>query len=189
MHFSNTRMSYSFGRIFLSLTSAYVITINVRTHYARSYILENANLSILASLNATSPIPSDEAQKWHNVTSFLARCWQAGFFNASLQALHLFRAILEQPVTDISALQQALPIVLEWIMHSGIALYQSIESSESQEGSREQSAGSLYTGPNQLCVERWQFWKNRLEELAGQLQGHSKEMALDCASKMESISS
>ncbi|KAK5788761.1 hypothetical protein VI817_009719 [Penicillium citrinum] len=172
-----------------------MITINVRTiHGKPSFyllllkLLENADYLPLAPLNTSKPVPPDETQKWRNVTSFVARCWQAGFFNASPQALYLFRAILEQPVTDTAALEQALPIISEWILHSGAALYQSIDSAGRQEGSQEQSASSLYTGPNKLCVERWQFWRSRFEEIAGQLQGISKKIALDCASEMGRIS-
>jgi hypothetical protein len=37
-------------------------------------------------------------------------------------------------------------------------------------------------------MERWEFWKGRFEEVAGQLQGDIKELALHCASEMGSIS-
>lgn len=130
----------------------------------------------------------ETAQKWRNVTSFVARCWQTGFFNASPQALYLLRATLEQPVKDTSALEQILPIASEWIIHSRAALHESVQSGHGPEEIQGQSAGTLYQGPNKLCNERWGFWKGRFEEVAGQLQGDIKELALHCASEMGSIS-
>ncbi|CAI7668815.1 unnamed protein product [Penicillium manginii] len=135
--------------------------------------------------NAVSP---EEAQKWRNVTSFVARCWKTGFFNASRQALYLLRATLEQPVKETSALEQVLPIASEWIVHSRAALHETVQSTDSGEEIQGQSAGTLYQGPNKLCMERWEFWKGRFEEVAGQLQGDIKELALHCASEMGSIS-
>lgn len=144
----------------------------------------HAKLARLSTENTVSP---DEAQKWRNVTSFVARCWQTGFIDASRQALYLLRAIIEEPVKDTSAMQQVFPILSEWIVHSHAALHKSTHS-ESEEKDQEQSAGTLYKGPNRLCDERWQFWKSRFEEVAGQLQGETKELALHCASEMRSIS-
>ncbi|KAJ5409043.1 hypothetical protein N7509_002926 [Penicillium cosmopolitanum] len=140
------------------------------------------------NLNTEKSVSPETAQKWRNVTSFVARCWQTGFFNASPQALYLLRATLEQPVKDTSALEQILPIASEWIIHSRAALHESVQSGHGPEEIQGQSAGTLYQGPNKLCNERWGFWKGRFEEVAGQLQGDIKELALHCASEMGSIS-
>lgn len=92
-------------------------------------------------------------------------------------------------MTDTSALQQTLPIASEWIVHSRAAFVRSIEASrDGNVQGQGQGAGTLYRGPDRLCAGRWQFWKGRFGDLAGQVQGDVKELALDCASKMESIS-
>ncbi|KAJ5090626.1 hypothetical protein N7532_009310 [Penicillium argentinense] len=133
------------------------------------------------------PISTDDAQKWRNVTSFLARCWGAEFFNASRQAVLLLCAALEEPVEDTSALQQILPVACEWIEHSQAAFTRIIESGADEEGHHKRT-GTLYEGPNKLCQERWQFWKGRFGELAGQAEGEAKDLALSCVLKMSSIS-
>jgi hypothetical protein len=119
--------------------------------------------------------------KWKNLNSFIARFMT----KQAVIWLHLpvwqFKAALEQPLSDSEDITECqLWVASEWLIHCAGPIFKEMSSKADLD---ESDAGSFRTGPlcdaEPLSVERWQFWRKRLSDLAAGVSagvaGHVEE--------------
>lgn len=112
-------------------------------------------------------------RSWITLNSFAARLLGADAATWSNFAIWSLRSGLEEeeePSSEV-ARDSAVAIAYEWIAHAGKVL-----ADKSRDGGKEElskvdknalAAGKLFGGEPGLTWERWTFWRQRLEKLAG----------------------
>jgi hypothetical protein len=76
----------------------------------------------------------------------------------------------------------------EWIKHGGTSLYrEAIHGIDYNEERLSAATGSLYTGNNTMCTERWEFWKSRFDDIGEESDRPIKQVALKARREMEVI--
>ncbi|TGJ84680.1 hypothetical protein E0Z10_g4079 [Xylaria hypoxylon] len=138
---------------------------------------------------------SEEFTKWKNLNSFVARLTSTGFAPwLSLPTWQLRTAFEEPPVIG-PARECRVWIASEWIIRCARPIFE--DMTEGREELDESTARSLRTGP--LCddalplsLERWQFWRKRFAELAGDGSGLGLDSvisrrSLDALNSMDAV--
>lgn len=126
--------------------------------------------------------------EWINFNSFTARLLDAGLYQAYNFAVWALRDALEEstPAQDLWACQ--VRAAAEWIRQSGQALFDLLSDADLDEDhARRTAAGRLYKGKAGLCLERWQFWKERFGEVPRRGDVELGKWALEVVSRMEAI--
>ncbi|KAK4142477.1 uncharacterized protein C8A04DRAFT_29926 [Dichotomopilus funicola] len=124
----------------------------------------------------------EELAKWKNLNSFIARFMT----NQTVIWLHLpvwqLRKALEWPLDDSKDITECqLWVASEWLIHCAGPIFK--EMSSNPPDLDPSDAGSFRTGPlcdaEPLSVERWQFWRKRLSDVATDVSagvaGHANE--------------
>ncbi|KAK3689210.1 hypothetical protein B0T22DRAFT_440702 [Podospora appendiculata] len=112
---------------------------------------------------------------WLNLNSFVARLHGSGVFLTNSFAVWQLREGLEDDLVEAKgncspaeAVDNRIAVVSEWLVHAGPALLKEslLESENLDEGQkRAYGPGPLFSGRPGCNIERWGFWKRRLEEL------------------------
>ncbi|KAI0899437.1 hypothetical protein F4806DRAFT_492427 [Annulohypoxylon nitens] len=129
--------------------------------------------------------------QWLNLSSFLARLFQkrvAYWLNFPLWEL---RDDLEEPLSP-ALLTIKMPIVREWLRHAALEIRQ--ESllralTDEPEGGRHgypYRPGPLFEGEKGFTVERWNFWKHRLEEIRDNVDENLRVVVNEAIEYMDS---
>ncbi|KAE8353402.1 hypothetical protein BDV28DRAFT_148139 [Aspergillus coremiiformis] len=128
----------------------------------------------------------EKVKDWVNLNSFVARLLALDAQQWTTLAVWALRDALEEESSG-PKLDCNLTVAREWFKHSGLVLRQQTMAMENKED-RSLAGGSLYQGPAKLCSERWNFWKERLDQIggrggeAGQIASVAKE-AMDQAER------
>ncbi|THC99815.1 hypothetical protein EYZ11_000745 [Aspergillus tanneri] len=130
----------------------------------------------------------EDAEKCVNLNSFAARLLKLDSISWFNFAIWTLRSALEQnpPEAELGTYVNA---AAEWIKYSGKVLFDMAEASGGENEDRILSAGALYLGPSKLCLERWAFWKqrlNRISEVPGQI-GYTSEEAKRIMDEIDSL--
>jgi hypothetical protein len=81
-----------------------------------------------------------------------------------------------------------ISVVSEWITHAGQTIYRQLSDKElSEQQKRVTRGGKLYHGKAGLCIERWEFWKQRVGEISTLVSTELQPVALDAAQRMGEI--
>ncbi|KAH9205271.1 hypothetical protein DL95DRAFT_417563 [Leptodontidium sp. 2 PMI_412] len=137
-------------------------------------------------------IPDEEsASAWRNLNSFAARCTSAGVVTFDDYALLQLKVALEEEQDTTSPARADCNVLAasEWIFQSGKALFLWGQGDGGYEEDEEE-AGALYKGNAGLCLERWNFWKQRFYELGDDdspLSVEARQTSKSAAEKMKEI--
>jgi hypothetical protein len=90
------------------------------------------------------------------------------------------RCGFETPVAEMKQAEWSVKLACAWLTYgSAIPLLkwaqENLEDDNVVHDTNYFERGPLYDGPAVMCFERWQFWLQRLDELASQESGLSQE--------------
>jgi hypothetical protein len=108
-------------------------------------------------------------------------------FNYSWFALITFREALEGSADqEAGQLDGLIPAAAAWIQVLGAEIY-----GWTEDFGRKGKGGPLWSGKEGFCVERWQFWRERLGEMAKkeQFDDKTRSAAVDAGQMMQRIES
>jgi hypothetical protein len=107
-------------------------------------------------------------RSWLSVNSFAARLVGSSTEDWTNFAIWSLRDALEQDGASAAAQDGAVAVAHEWIVHAGKVLLEKSRSGGelSKVDQKALAAGKLFGGEPGLTVQRWNFWKQRLETLA-----------------------
>ncbi|KAL1887239.1 hypothetical protein Sste5346_010333 [Sporothrix stenoceras] len=118
----------------------------------------------------------DEVRIWRNQNGYLARCFEAGITDWDHYAMKALRAGLEgqEEGKELSTVSLECEILAatEWLIHASRKLHRWAEENDEDaaNGVYDYSdglpGGPLFSGRPGLSVARWNFWKERLDELS-----------------------
>ncbi|KAF7590279.1 hypothetical protein BBP40_003016 [Aspergillus hancockii] len=115
------------------------------------------------------PTPNDSkevAQGWINLNSFAARLLTLDATSWKLFAVWALRDALEEESSG-SKLECDVVVAREWFKHGGPILREQVTANDDKED-RMMAGGTLYQGPAKVSLERWVFWKERLNKICEQ---------------------
>ncbi|PLB45052.1 hypothetical protein P170DRAFT_513123 [Aspergillus steynii IBT 23096] len=124
------------------------------------------------------------ALKWVSLNAFAARLLRLESVTWGNFGLWTIRDVLEEE-TSGPEYEAGIDAVAVWIKYAGKQIYETSQTSDKPE-ERMFKPGSLYSGPSKYCVERWAFWKDRLDQL-GALGGETAGRAQETKRIMEEI--
>ena len=137
---------------------------------------------------------SQDLSQWKNFNSFIARLTSTGFAPWMNLPIWQLREALEEPPDAGPAMSCRMWVASEWIIHCASPIFQYLDSKEklSEGSARAIRTGSLYSDKPPLSVERWNFWKKRLSEIASEanrleLNHAATAHILDALTKMDAI--
>lgn len=117
---------------------------------------------------------------------FAARLTQSGIADFSLYGLWAVREALEgdNPYSPACPLQYSLPIAHAWIANAGETLIK-LNDDRGAAG----RGGSLWHGQRGFCVDRWRFWKERLDTLSrsGDLDSDLSAQVTETSARIEAL--
>lgn len=128
------------------------------------------------------PLTPESAQEWRNINRFGARCFSAGLAEPYVQVMDGLRLALEEEPSPLQEeVECRLLVACDWIVHgaaSPLLLWAQenigyTDVSE-EDGQAYFPGGSLYSGPETMCLRRWGFWMERFEEFSA-VEGLSEE--------------
>lgn len=131
-----------------------------------------------------------DQQRYINLNAFCARLFGSGVVTWKPNfAIWALRDALESDQAEPSSCYLAAALL--WIEHAGQCLYDWLRRGDGDEQFVGITApGDLYKGPGGLPVERWNFWKSRLESLASKSGSDGlEERARAAAEIMTSVES
>lgn len=132
---------------------------------------------IMSQVNPIANDSSDEKERsaWISINSFIARLHGALVITSTNYAIWSLRSALEERLDAAWQIQCAVSTAHEWIVHAGPTLYKVSQSPEKLDEAAQRSlrGGELTKAGPGLSIERWAFWKARLEEL-GRGEGGEK---------------
>ncbi|KAK3317443.1 hypothetical protein B0T19DRAFT_479526 [Cercophora scortea] len=119
--------------------------------------------------------PTYTLSNWLNLNSFVSRLHGSGVFMTNTFAIWQLREALEDDLTDAKgncspaeAVDNRLAVASEWLIHAGPLLLKESPPESEEPGERQKRAyrgGPLFSGRPGFDIERWGYWKRRLEEL------------------------
>ncbi|KAI9887040.1 MAG: hypothetical protein M1823_001112 [Watsoniomyces obsoletus] len=145
------------------------------------------------------PSSEEGRQPWRNINAYIARLTRDGSVNLIWYGIRALAAALEGQMTrahehtsrwEVESdfvpgpeLDCYLAVAADWISICGPALFGTNPDISGGEG------GPMWEGPPGLSSERWQFWKQRLEELSEQekVEEQTRQLARDTRQKMTEI--
>ncbi|KAF6820577.1 hypothetical protein CSOJ01_00833 [Colletotrichum sojae] len=141
---------------------------------------------------------TDKADKiWQNMTAFAARGLGASVLGPYDRAMFaLISALEEEPSKTQEILDSRIKAACAWITHASKPLLRwALENAGRTDASPDDTAvymdgGPLYRGPPLMCLQRWGFWIDRLEELgkdASGAGGGARKVALETARTMRQV--
>lgn len=141
---------------------------------------------------------TDKADKiWQNMTAFAARGLGASVLGPYDRAmLALISALEEEPSRTQGILDCRVKAACTWITHASKPLFRwALENAGRTDVSPDDTAvcmdgGPLHHGPPIMCLQRWGFWIDRLEELGKDGSGAGEEarkVALETARTMRQV--
>ena len=121
---------------------------------------------------------SKKISQWISLNSIAARLLGSGVQTWTNFAIWALRETLEIPPPNDTARDAGLGVAAVWFIHAGKELRSEIaeahELSESEK--RSLAPGKLFSeGQSGLSEERWNFWRNRVEELGAEAGEHGKK--------------
>lgn len=129
--------------------------------------------------------PDESTESWTALNAFVARMEAGGLLNFDVYAVWALRSALEdwtpvpgaQDPLDADALNAAIPPAVVWILYAQDKIKEL--SQKGEEGDRVTRGGPRWTGPSGFSVERWNFWRQRFEEMSnrGDLNEEARALA------------
>ncbi|KAJ5611713.1 hypothetical protein N7528_008818 [Penicillium herquei] len=121
---------------------------------------------------------------WH---AFSARLLQSGLTSWYFYAVRILRSALEdEPHRSKGMVEYRIRAAAQWILHSGQAIFDNLDSKFTERELNEMAEGPLYKGKEGLCLERWNFWKASFQAYGGDRSGEvSEETASVCRRVVE----
>lgn len=114
---------------------------------------------------------------------FVARLTQSGVADFSLYGLWALREALEGdiPWSPASPPEYTIPIAHAWIAYAGDTLIKLVDDRVAAG-----KGGSLWQGQSGFCMDRWQFWKKRLDQLSkcNELDPELRALAVEAAARI-----
>ncbi|GIK00107.1 hypothetical protein Aspvir_004123 [Aspergillus viridinutans] len=119
--------------------------------------------------------PNDpEITEWINLQAFTARLMSKCDPSLSLLGVWSLRSGLEEELSD-RELEGEVAAAAMWMVYGGENLFSQLtDAVQDEEMERLMMPGTLYSGPGQLSLERWQFWKRRFGEMSEQIQANDE---------------
>ncbi|KAI1460517.1 hypothetical protein F4805DRAFT_395435 [Annulohypoxylon moriforme] len=138
--------------------------------------LGDFGMSMREAWNLSPDIEPSEDQftgsQWINLNSFLARLFRYQIVKWKNFPLWEFRSALETPLSDGGpSAGIRIRVVREWLSQAAPQLLQESllntfsDFPEGGNNGRPYRGGPLYTGKSCFSLERWCFWKRRLDEI------------------------
>lgn len=148
--------------------------------------------------SAVEPVYDDSEKdnaaipSWLTINSFAARLLGSSTTTWTNFAVWSLRSSLEQDgLVSQTAWDTAVAEAYEWITHAGKVLLDKSRQGEqlSEADQRMLKAGKLFGGEPGLNVERWAFWRQRLETFASgtQVSDAVKDKARRAAEEMKAL--
>lgn len=145
-------------------------------------------------------ITPESAQTWRNINTFAAKCLGVGLqLGAYDHVMYALREGLEEDLSTVPEIRIAeakIQVACIWIVHAAKPLLSwAIQNLGYTDVKVEDDAnyiegGPLYNGPQAMCLRRWGFWIERLQELGNEELGMgegTRKTALDTAQTMKTI--
>lgn len=135
-------------------------------------------------------------QMWRNLSSFAARCTGVDVLSPSTQVIRALQEALEGELEidrHLARVECNIQVASEWIAHSAKPLLcwalENVGLSDIETNGQHFAGGSLYRGPPMVCLQRWDYWQNRFEELgkATSLRDELRKAALEAAETMDVV--
>jgi hypothetical protein len=107
--------------------------------------------------------------------------------------MYALRSALEE---EVGVTECRIQVACEWVCHAAKRLFWWARDNIGymdvtvEDEANYIEGGPLYRGPPTMCLERWGFWLDRLEELGKEESGMSEEIrkaALEAAQTMRTI--
>jgi hypothetical protein len=150
---------------------------------------DNNSLSFKTAIMAVCYVGSDGTYNeslfpvatWLNLSSFLARhsmTW-TGIADFALWAL---RDGLECDLSLLNSpepLHTRLSVAIAWLLERSDVIYELSKINHVLDIEGSYDGGPLFRGPSNFSLERWGFWKRRLEELR-QLDSNELDLKINC---------
>lgn len=139
----------------------------------------------------------DELTEWKNWNSFVARLTSPTFSPWLNLPIWQFRDALENETVRGPAMECQLWVATEWITQCAGVIFEFVSEVRELD---ERTARAYRTDPlceegvGPLSVERWAFWRRRLQELAGGVEGLEVDGAIvaritDALESMDAVES
>ncbi|KAF7177977.1 hypothetical protein CNMCM7691_006617 [Aspergillus felis] len=128
--------------------------------------------SLRESWNPPAYTKSDDQgiTEWINLQAFTARLMSKCDPSISLLGVWSLRSGLEEELSDTELKGEGAAAAM-WMVYGGEILFSQLANGvQDEERERLMKPGTLYSGQGQLCLERWQFWKQRFGEISEQIQ-------------------
>lgn len=125
---------------------------------------------------------------------FVTRCFVQNLLSPWDDLMYVLRTALEdEPSPNRDIAQLRIEIACGWIFHAALPLLKWAQENigcqdvPAEDSSQYVEGGPLYQGPQTMCLKRWGFWMDRLEELGQQKSGMSddtRKLALETVQVM-----
>ncbi|KAJ3958986.1 hypothetical protein N0V92_004413 [Colletotrichum tropicale] len=109
---------------------------------------------------------------WKSLNAFAADCLGGSIGGPYDQAMYaMTTALEEEPILKYGVTACRIEVVREWIHRAGRKLFRWALENVGFDGTLEKDSpqyvegGPLYHGPPMMCLQRWGFWIERLEQL------------------------
>ena len=121
-----------------------------------------------AKASVDPSVAGDDYSKWKNLNSFVARLTRTDFSPWLNLPIWVLREALEETPVKGPEMECRIWVVSEWIIHAANSLfeYMSVEDELDESSTRALATSHLCSNVKPLSIERWEFWKRRLSELA-----------------------
>ncbi|KAF4808982.1 hypothetical protein CGCSCA5_v011866 [Colletotrichum siamense] len=120
-----------------------------------------------------SELDITESHRWTSLNELAARCLGSGVAGPYHHALDAMRSNLEEELSsDRWVLSTRMDVAELWIRHARKPILKwALENAGRTDPPKEDSmdyeeSGPLYHGPPMMCLQRWGFWIERLEQLS-----------------------
>ena len=118
--------------------------------------------------------------EWTSLNSFAARLLGNSTQSWNNFGIWELRSALEEPSRSSADRDGHLSSASEWILHAGNVLRAKEGMAELDDMEKRMlKGGSLFKGEPGLSDERWAFWKQRFQELGGQVEDQELKQKID----------